>query len=79
MLSDDMPVAVLLNICDKVVFAEKLHVSALATGGWSTLDFCQRNHRDRKLNRALGFTDSFSMNVFYFPIHATGSWLIPQR
>lgn len=36
-------VAASLDICDRAVFAENLHVNALATDGWSTLDFCQSN------------------------------------
>jgi hypothetical protein len=37
--SNDVPVADLLGACSKAAFAENLHVDALATDGWSTLDY----------------------------------------
>lgn len=37
--SKDIPVATLLGACTKAAFAENLHVDALATDGWSTLQY----------------------------------------
>ena len=37
--SNNVPVADLLGTCSKAAFAENLHVDALATDGWSTLDY----------------------------------------
>lgn len=37
--SSNVPVADLLGTCSKAAFAENLHVDALATDGWSTLDY----------------------------------------
>lgn len=37
--SKDVPVANLLGGCTKAAFAENLHVDALATDGWSTLNY----------------------------------------
>jgi len=37
--SNGVPVTNLLGACDKAAFAENLHVDALATDGWSTLDY----------------------------------------
>lgn len=34
-----VPVATLLGVCIKAAFAETLHVDAIATDGWSTLDY----------------------------------------
>lgn len=37
--SNNVPVADLLGTCSKAAFAENLHVDALATDGWYTLDY----------------------------------------
>jgi len=37
--SKDVPVADLLGVCTKAAFAENLHLDALATDGWNTLDY----------------------------------------
>lgn len=37
--SNNVPVADLLGTCSKAAFAENLHIDALATDGWSTLDY----------------------------------------
>lgn len=41
--SKDVPVADLLGGCTKAAFAENLHVDALATDGWSTLNYLDAN------------------------------------
>ncbi|QOJ23397.1 MAG: hypothetical protein HRU78_06780 [Gammaproteobacteria bacterium] len=41
--SKNVPVADLLGDCSKAAFAENLHVDALATDGWSTLDYLDAN------------------------------------
>lgn len=37
--SKDVPVADLLGDCEKAAFAENLHIDALATDGWNTLNY----------------------------------------